>query len=111
MEDFSKIFYKIRDVSEILGVPASTLRYWEQEFQEISPKRSKTNQRYYRPEDLRTLQIINYLVKVKGLRIEAAKQELKANRKNISKRLDVIELLTDTRCRLEEILQALSKRR
>ena len=111
MEEFSKLFYKIRDVSELLGVPASTLRYWEQEFPEIRPRRSASNQRYYKPEDLRTLQMIHYLIKAKGLRIESAKEELAKNRNNISKRLDVIDILTRTRDDLEAMLSALSKRR
>lgn len=111
IEEFSKMFYKIRDVSELLGVPTSTLRYWESEFPEISPKRSRSNQRYYRPEDIKVLRMIHYLVKVKGLRIEAAKDELNSNRKNVSRRLEVIDILTDTRNRLEEMLSALNKRK
>ncbi len=39
MEEFDKKYYKIKDVAEILSVPASTLRYWESEFPEISPRR------------------------------------------------------------------------
>lgn len=110
MEEFDKQYYKIRDVAELLGVPPSTLRYWESEFPEIVPKRSHTNQRYYRPDDIRTLRMIHYLVKVKGLRLDAAKEELRTNRKNISRRLKIIEILTDTRSELQEILIGLSKR-
>lgn len=111
MEEFGKLYYKISEVSDLLGVPASTLRYWEQEFDGIRPKRSTSNQRYYRPDDLRKLQMINYLVRTKGLRIEAAKQELLNNSSNISKRLDVIDLLTDTRDELKRMLDALTKRK
>jgi len=110
-EEFDKQFYKIRDVAEMLNIPPSTLRYWESEFPEVSPRRSRTNQRYYRPADIRVLRMINYLVKVKGLRIEAAKEELSKNRKNISRRMEIIDLLTDTRNRLEEMLSALNKRK
>jgi len=111
MEEFDKLFYKISDVSELLGVPASTLLYWESEFPEIMPKRSRSNRRYYRPEDLRVLRMIHYLVKVKGLRMDAAKEELRSNRSNVSRRMEIIDLLTDTRQRLEEMLSALNKRR
>lgn len=111
MEELDKQYYKIRDVVELLQVPASTLRYWESEFPEIKPRRSRSNQRYYTPEDIRTLQMVAYLVKVKGLRIEAAKEEMRVNRKNVSKRMDVIEILTDTRNSLNEMLKALSKRK
>ena len=111
MEDLDKQYYKIRDVAELLGVNTSTLRYWESEFPEITPRRSRTNQRYYRPEDIKTIRMIHYHVKVKGLRIEAAKEEIASNRKNISRRLEVIELLTNTRNELKEMLNALGKRR
>lgn len=111
IQEFDKQFYKIRDVSELLGVNASTLRYWEDEFPEIKPKRSATNQRYYRPEDIKTLRIIHYLVKIKGLRIEAAKEELSRNRNNVSQRIDAIELLKKTRTQLEDMLEALNKRK
>lgn len=111
MKEFDKQFYKIRDVAEFLGVNASTLRYWEDEFPEVKPRRSPTNQRYYKPEDIEILRIIHYLVKVKGLRIEAAKQELAHNRKNISKRVQVIDILKDTRNELKGILSALNKRK
>jgi DNA-binding transcriptional MerR regulator len=111
IKDLDKQFYKIRDVSELLGVPTSTLRYWESEFPEIMPKRSRSNQRYYRPDDIRILRMIHYLVKVKGLRIEAAKEELRSNRKNVSRRLEIIDLLTETKESLNEILGALNKRK
>lgn len=95
----------------MLDIPASALRYWEKEFPECAPKRSHTNQRYYTPDNIKTLRMIHYLVKVKGLRIEAAKEELKNNRKNVSKRLEVVDLLTSTRNELQEMLNALNKRR
>ena len=111
MREFDKQYYKIRDVSQLLDVPASTLRYWESEFPEIAPRRSRTNQRYYKPEDIRILRMIHYLVKVKGLRIDAAKEELQKNRNNVSRRLEIIDTLTQTRDELSEILSALTKRK
>ena len=111
MEEFTKQYYKIRDVAEIIGVNPSTLRYWESEFPELKPRRSRTSQRYYTPDDINLLRIIYYLVKTRGLRIEAAKEELATNRKNISRRVDAIELLKDTRESLQQILNALNKRK
>ena len=111
IEEFDKKYYKIKDVAEILGIPTSTLRYWESEFPDIRPRRSKSNQRYYTPEAITTLRMINYLVKDKGLRIDAAKEEMKINRKNVSRRLEVIDLLTETRAELKEIQKALLRRK
>lgn len=109
--DLSKKYYKIKDVAEILNVSQPTLRYWEMEFPEIKPFRSTSNQRYYTPDDINTLRMIYFLVKVKGLRIEAAKEQMRMNTKNISRRLDVIDKLNDVRDELEMMLRALEKRK
>lgn len=111
MEELDKQYYKIKDVAELLGVSASTLRYWEQEFPECKPRRSNTNIRYYKTTDIETLRIIHYLLKVKGLKIEAAKEQLRSNRTNVSNRARMLETLIDTRTQLEGLLSALTKRR
>lgn len=111
MRDLSKKYYKIRDAAEILNVSEATLRYWEREFPEIKPMRSTSNQRFYTPDDIEVLRIIYYLVKVRGLKIEAAKEQMRLNKTNITKRMDIITKLTDVRDELEEMLKALTKRR
>lgn len=111
MEEYTKKYYKIKDVAELLGLSASTLRYWETEFPECKPRRSNTNIRYYRPEDIELLKIINYLLKVKGLKIEAAKEQLRQNRKNVSNRVKIIDTLLETRAQLDGMLRALTKRK
>lgn len=111
MEELDKKYYKIKDVSKLLGVTASTLRYWEQEFPECKPRRSATNIRYYKAQDIETLKIIHYLLKVKGLKIEAAKEQLRANRSNVSNRVKIIDTLTETRSVLDGMLKALNKRK
>lgn len=111
MKDLDKKFYKIRDVAEFLGVTPSTIRYWETEFPEISPQRTSTGIRQYTPADVDTLRIIHYLLKTKGLKLEAAKLQLQLNRNNISKKLKVIAELMDLRSELEMMLKTLTKRR
>lgn len=108
--DLTKKYYKIKDVAEIIGVPQSTLRYWEMEFPEVNPMRGTSNQRYYSIEDIQTLRIIHYLIKIKGLKIEAAKPQLRLNKLNISKRIEIIEKLNDVKDELNFMLEALSKR-
>lgn len=111
MDEFSKKYYSIGDVADFLGVPQAMIRYWEIVFPEVSPRRSPTGLRQYTPSDIETLRIIHYLVKVKGLKIEAAKQQMEQNRDNISKKLKVINELMDLRSELEVMLKSLSKRR
>ncbi len=111
MENFSKKYYKISDVAEFLGVPPATIRYWEREFPNISPDRTSTGLRQYTPDDIETLRIIHYLVKIKGLKVEAAKAQFRQNRNNISKKLKIISELQELRSELEVMLMTLTKRR
>lgn len=105
-----KKYYKIKDVSDLLGVPPSTLRYWEKEFPGCNPVRSPHNLRYYRPSDIETLRIIKFLVKDKGLRIDVAREQLRLNRKNVTRRMEVIERLESLREELVIMQEALKLR-
>lgn len=111
MDELSKRYYSIGDVADFLGVPQSMIRYWEIVFPDVSPSRSRKGMRQYTPADIETLRIIHYLVKIKGLKIEAAKIQMERNRANISKKLKVITELMDVRSELEVMLKSLSKRR
>jgi DNA-binding transcriptional MerR regulator len=109
--EFEKSYYKIKDVADMIGVPQSTLRFWEKEFPTCRPIRSPHNIRYYKPEDIETLKIIHYLIKVKGLKIDAAKEQMRVNKHNISKRMEIIERLSSVRNELSEMLKALNIRK
>ncbi len=103
MEDnLSKKFYRIGDVAEILNIPTSTLRYWEKEFTVIKPKRNAKNIRVYTVKDIETIKMIYYLVKEKGLKLDAAQAMIKRNRDGVSKQFEVVERLKVVR---EELLK------
>ena len=93
MQELDKNFYKIGDVSEILGIPESTLRYWETQFTIIRPRRNKKNIRYYTPQDIEIISKVYYLVKEKGLKLDAAQAQIRHNRDGVDKRFDAIEQL------------------
>ena len=111
MEKLDKNYYRIKDVSEITGISESSIRYWEKEFEELSPRRSAGNTRYYTPQDVELLRLINYLVRDKGLKLDAARQQIKRNRNNISRKVEILELLEDTKNELSQLLKAFSKRK
>ena len=103
MEDnLSKKFYRIGDVAEILNIPTSTLRYWEKEFTVIKPKRNAKNIRVYTVKDIETIKMIYYLVKEKGLKLDAAQAMIKRNRDGVSKQFEGVERLKVVR---EELLK------
>lgn len=109
--DLTKVYYRIADVSQFVGVPQSTLRYWEKEFPDlISPMRNSGKTRYYTPEQVETLKVIKFLLHTRGLKIDAVRKELKGNPRNISRRMEVIEKLQNVRNELKQILDSLEKR-
>lgn len=94
----------------MLDLPATTLRFWEKEFEQLKPRRNDHNRRYYTPKDIETLRIISYLIKTRGHKIEAAKEQLRKNRKNLSRSIEVIEKLKEVRSDLEGVLHSLNIR-
>ena len=73
-----KLYYKIREVCEIVGVEAHVLRFWESEFPALSPPKSKTGQRTYRPKDIELLLRIKKLLYEEGFTIAGARKRLSA---------------------------------
>lgn len=110
MDRFEKKYYKIREVAEILGLPPSTLRFWESRFTIIKPKRNEHGTRYYTPTDIETIRMIYYLVKEKGHKLEAAQEEIRRNQSGVSKRFEAVDRLRSVRDRLSLLLDALNKR-
>lgn len=76
MKDKEKKYYKIGEVSAMLGVTIPTLRYWESEFEQLDPFRTPKGTRKYRPEDMKMCRLIKHLLRDKGLSLEYAKKEL-----------------------------------
>lgn len=72
----TKLYYKIREVCEIVGVEAHVLRFWETEFPNLSPPKSKTGQRTYRPKDIELLLKIKSLLYEEGFTIAGARRQL-----------------------------------
>jgi DNA-binding transcriptional MerR regulator len=111
MDTPEKKYYKISDASELLGVPATTLRFWEKEFGNLRPKRNAKGTRFYSQADMERLQMIRYLVKDRGLHIEAAKREIRTNPAGTEKRARAVARLRDIRAKLVGMLDALNSRR
>jgi DNA-binding transcriptional MerR regulator len=71
-----KLYFKIGEVSDLLGVEPYVLRYWETEFTVLSPKKSGTGHRLYRRKDVELLLRIKHLLYEKKFTIEGARQRL-----------------------------------
>ena len=78
----TKLYYKIREVAEIVGVQAHVLRFWETEFPSLSPPKSKSGQRTYRPRDIEMLLRIRHLLYEEGFTIPGARKRLGIRSRN-----------------------------
>jgi DNA-binding transcriptional MerR regulator len=72
-----KIYFKIGEVSELLGLQPHVLRYWENEFDILSPSKSKSGQRLYRRKDVEVLDLIKDLLHRQKFTIKGARQHIK----------------------------------
>ena len=92
-----KRYFKIGEVAKAFNVNASLIRFWENEFEVIQPKKNAKGNRLFTQEDIKNLQLIFHLVKEKGFTLEGAKNKLKENPEkttsnhNIIMRLDSIK--------------------
>lgn len=110
-----KLYFKIGEVADLLGVEPYVLRYWETEFTQLTPKKSGTGHRLYRRKDVELLLKIKHLLYEKRFTIEGARQALQGGAKQgklrpvkrTQQELFSDERLPEIRRELAEILQLL----
>ena len=104
MIEGEKKYYSLRETETDTGVPASTLRYWEKQFEELSPRKDGHGNRYYTREDQEVIKRIKYIRdEMKITRIEAIRKELKGNTRHSDERQSALEILMRVREELCEI--------
>ena len=104
-----KKYYGIAEVAEQFNVAESLLRFWEKEFSNINPKKSGRGVRMYTKEDIEEVRLVYNLLKVRGMKIAAAKQVLRKNRKAESETSEIIDRLQSVRAELNEISRELGE--
>ncbi len=101
-----KRYFTIGEVSDLCSVKAHVLRYWEQEFPQLTPVKRRGNRRYYQRQDVLMIRQIRSLLYDQGYTIGGAKQKLSGS--------DIKDDVTQTRqlihqmiAELEEVLHVL----
>lgn len=97
-----KLYYSIGEVAEMLGVSETLLRYWEKEFPTITPKKSGRNIRQYSQGDIEQVRLIHHLVKVKGMKLAAARKALRNSKGEVERNMEIVSRLQAVR---EELMQ------
>ena len=94
----SKRYFTIGEVSDLCGVRSHVLRYWEQEFTQLSPQKRRGNRRYYQHHEVLLIRKIRSLLYEEGFTISGARNRLDEARGELRLRDE-----------LQAVLQILSK--
>ncbi len=77
---FQKQYYSIGEVATMFGVNTSLVRFWENEFDILEPRKNRKGDRFFKPSDIKNLQLIYDLLRRRKFTIEGAKDYLKKNK-------------------------------
>ena len=104
-----KQYYSLRETELETAVPASTLRYWEKQFDELSPRKDGHGNRYYTRDDQELIKRIKYIRdELHITRIEAIRRELRGNTKHSDERqaaLDILHRVKEELCEIRKLIK------
>ena len=106
-----KRYYSIGEVAKMFKISTSQIRFWESEFDMLSPGKNSKGDRRFTPANIKQLQIIYELVKEKGYTIAGARQEIQSKGQYYRKRAETIEKLKRIKMGLEEIAMSLEEQK
>lgn len=98
-----KLYYSISEVASWFKVNTSLLRYWENEFDILQPRKTRKGDRLFRVEDIRNLQLIYFLLRQRKFSIEGARSYLKQNKNQADVQLQLVQSLTKFKSFLLEL--------
>ena len=99
---FQKAYYSIGKVADMFKVNQSLIRLWENEFDVLKPKKNGKGDRFFRPEDIKNIQLIYHLMRERKFTMEGAKEFIKNNKK-ADEKFAVIESLKRIKGFLNEL--------
>ena len=107
-EPVQKLYYSIGEVAKMFDVNTSLIRYWENEFDIIKPKKNKKGNRLFTQPDIANLKIIYHLVKERGFTLEGAKKKLKENKKDVINEQEIISHLQEVKKFLLDLKESIN---
>ena len=75
-----KLYYSIREVSELTGIESHVLRFWEKEFSQLNPRRGRSGNRAYTERNIKVILAIKDLLYAQKYTIQGAVERLKIDR-------------------------------
>lgn len=102
-KEIEKLYYGIGEVSEMLSISASSIRYWEKEFDILKPKKNAKGDRFFTKEDIEKVRLIYHMLKEKGYTVDGAKVQLKDKYEEENRKMALIEKLNKVKGFLVEM--------
>jgi DNA-binding transcriptional MerR regulator len=99
-----KLYFTIGEVSELCAVKPHVLRYWEQEFKQLTPLTRRGKRRYYQQKDIKLIRKIRALLYEEGFTINGANEKMDNKEGRGNSKADMAEV----RRELESILELLT---
>jgi DNA-binding transcriptional MerR regulator len=106
-KNIEKLFYPIGEVAQMYNVNVSLIRFWENKFDILKPKKNKKGNRMFTKTDLENLDVIFHLVKERGFTLDGAKKKLKENKKDTIDNISIIKKLKEIRTFLVDLREEL----
>lgn len=88
-----KLYYSIGEVAEMLDVPVSTVRFWDNEFDVLKPMKNKKGNRLFTQNDLKNIRIIHHLLKDEGMTLSGVKKRMTAKWEETDYKYEINESL------------------
>ena len=107
MAESKKVYYSIKEVSLLTGLPFSTLRFWENTFDELQPRRNEGGTRFYTDDDIEVIRRIQYLRDNEKMRVPAIRKRLRLDGQKKTPVQRATELLMQIRAELNDIKELL----
>jgi len=107
-QNLDKLYYTIGEVAEMFDVSRSLLRYWENEFSFLTPRKNRKGDRLFTKENIQQIQIIYNLVKERGFTLDGAKQELRKEKNVLGEQFDLVDRLKTILSKLKDLDNKLS---
>ena len=98
-----KVYYSIGEVAAMFDLNVSNVRYWENEFDILMPKKNAKGDRFFTKKDIGNIRIIKELIKERGYTIEGAKIKLRENRDELQERMKIINSLENVKSFLNQM--------
>jgi DNA-binding transcriptional MerR regulator len=92
MPEMEKLYYSIGEVSDLVDQEPHVLRYWEQEFDVLSPRKNRAGRRVYTDDDVEVVKRIRYLLKDEKYTIAGARQAIQRDENRAAVREELREL-------------------